>query len=137
MLFVQHEPGPVCSTAIDKPFTQNYDDCFRYFQKSYDYATAVGTTGSPPGEAKIYNVNTAATTSLVTGFPFSKPLAKDPTVIGYSQVSGTPNTCRLLGADYTISGITAGQKAVGNITCTTAVPANSAGYMHYTADTGW
>jgi len=41
--FVQHEPGPVCSTLMDKPFTQNYDECLRYYAKSYPYTTIAGT----------------------------------------------------------------------------------------------
>ena len=28
--FIQHEPGPLCTTLIDKPFSQNLDECQRY-----------------------------------------------------------------------------------------------------------
>ena len=40
--FVQHEPGSVCSTFMDKPFTQNQDECLRYYHKTYDYRAAMG-----------------------------------------------------------------------------------------------
>ena len=40
--FVQHEPGAVCSTLIDKPFTQNLDECLRYYQKTYRYGVMPG-----------------------------------------------------------------------------------------------
>ena len=37
--FIQHEPLPVCSQLIDKPFVQNLDECLRYYQKSCHYST--------------------------------------------------------------------------------------------------
>ena len=44
--FVQHEPGPVCTTLMDKPFSQNLDECLRYYEKSYPYGVALGTVNS-------------------------------------------------------------------------------------------
>src|SRR4029077_17566790 len=46
--FVQHEPGPVCSTLMDKLFSQNLDECQRYYTKSYPYnifPSAVNSSG--------------------------------------------------------------------------------------------
>jgi hypothetical protein len=43
--FIQHEPGLLCTTLIDKPFSQNYEECLRYYAKSYDYDTYHGFFG--------------------------------------------------------------------------------------------
>jgi|SRR5215475_369171 len=37
LCFLQHEPGSVCTTFIDKPFQQNVNECRRYYQKSGPY----------------------------------------------------------------------------------------------------
>jgi hypothetical protein len=50
--FVQHEPGSTCSSLIDKPFTVNYDECLRFYCKSFPYTTVVGT-GSFPGRLVV------------------------------------------------------------------------------------
>ena len=43
LAFVQHEPGALCTTLMDKPFSQNLDECLRYYQKTYAYGTKPGT----------------------------------------------------------------------------------------------
>src|SRR5215469_9796215 len=44
--FIQHEPGPVCSTLIDCPFEQNLRSCKRYYAKDQSYNVKVGSTGN-------------------------------------------------------------------------------------------
>ena len=132
--FVQHEPGPVCSTLIDKPFTQNLDECLRYFEKSNSYKDAPGNTSGPAGiDAYLY-------TSFTPFLPirFKKIMAKNPTVTGYSPVTGAINNVR----DFTNNIDRAINTAVAN-------DGGFAGFnvtppaspwrcqFHYTADTGW
>jgi hypothetical protein len=136
--YISHEPGALCSNPpMDCPFTDNYDSCLRYFQKSYDYATAVGTA-TAIGIPILFNIATTAQSSLTSTITFPKSLAKDPTIIGYSNATGTANTCRMGGADYTVTSYSnPGQKGFSGVVTSTTVPANTSGFMHYTSDTGW
>jgi hypothetical protein len=135
--FVQHEPGPVCSTPNDCPFTQNLDDCLRYYQKSYDYKTAVGAV-----------VNNGATGANITSgswplyqVSFPKRMAKVPTLTGYSPHTGAANNVydgtaavdRVinLASNLGESGFNGFQTATVYSGGTWTVSA------HYTADTGW
>jgi hypothetical protein len=138
LAFIQHEPGAVCTTPIDKPFAQNYDECLRYYCKSYDYAVAVGTA-TAPGVVSFVNP-IAASSSFNTHVPFPKPMAKVPTVTLYNHNTGNANSIVAPGAgNVTVS-------SVGNIntrsfpqvaiTSGTGVVVGG-GFFHYTADTGW
>ena len=134
--FVQHEPGPLCTTFIDKPFSQNLDECLRYYQKSYSYGTAAGTV-----------IGAGAIDSVVPGtqqpwlpISFKRIMAKVPTVTPYSPGNGAANTIRdgTAGADKAITGVNAiGDAGFGG--CTVATPNASSwiASVHYTADTGW
>jgi hypothetical protein len=135
--FVQHEPGAFCTTPMDCPFTQNYDDCLRYFQKSYDYSTAAATA-TAAGIRALYNVSTAALVHLGSGFV--KPMAKVPTVTNYNHVTGTANSVIPYGGSTPIT--TSGM--AGTSTTTPFYQLNASGltqgqtcWFHYTADTGW
>lgn len=136
LAFLQHEPGPLCTTLIDKPFTQNYDECLRYYQKSIDYSAAVGSVQS--SGLIITNCFSAATTSYGS-VRFPKPMAKVPTVTAYNPYTGAANSVRdSAGVDHgsvTIGGATSmGFHAISFATATGGI-ANI--YSHYVADTGW
>jgi hypothetical protein len=135
--FIQHEPGTLCSTPMDLPFTQNLDDCLRYYQKSYDYDIAIGTANA----AGIVALPQANTTLIVGPTRFHKPLAKTPTMTAYNAATGAINSLRLLGgADFVVTGFNSIGKAgfLGvNATSLPAVAAGVFGQIHYTADTGW
>ena len=133
--FVQHEPGSLCTQFIDKPFTQNYDECLRYYSKSYPYANTAGTA-TFNGVSSFF----APAASVANGpAVFPKRMAKYPaTVAIYNPQTGTQNAC------YNAS--TGAQIAVTNI----AYP-SEAGFLQlqgtfvtgtqylaqWTADTGW
>jgi hypothetical protein len=134
--FIQHEPGPLCSTPIDCPFTQNLDECLRYYTKSYDYGTLPGAITNN-GMAFI-NVQAATNEHSLT--PFKKVMAKVPTITGYSPNTGAINNVRNMsaGSDLAISGTwSIGDSSFAGFTHASP-PAGLwyAGY-HYTADTGW
>src|SRR5262249_52495471 len=42
LAFIQHEPGALCTSPMELDFATNYDRCLRYYQKTYDYGTAIG-----------------------------------------------------------------------------------------------
>ena len=134
--YVQHEPGAVCTTPMDCPFQQNYDDCLRYYQKSYDYDVAIGTPGAVGPVSLMQN----STTGTVAPIRFHKPLAKIPTCTAYNPSSGAANSLRLGGVDYAVSSFISPGKAgfFGVNTATMpAVVAGAYGQIHYIADTGW
>jgi hypothetical protein len=137
--FVQHEPGSQCSTLIDCPFTQNYDDCLRYYTKSYPYGVAPGTATYA---GNILFINPTSSTQIYCNMPFKRTMAKTPpTITFYSTATGTANTIRNVstGADISAGtgGLYPGDAACGGLAVTVAPAAGSALNWHYTADTGW
>ena len=133
--FVQHEPGPVCSTLTDKPFSQNYDECLKYYSKSYAYGT-VGTTGTVAGAPQLW---IPASQQPYVYVPFKKTMAKAPTITGFST-SGTVNSVRdfTSSSDRAITGVVnAGDSGFSGFALSTV---NSSPWIvgfHYVADTGW
>lgn len=101
--FVQHEPGPVCSGLINKSFLDNYDECLRYFQKTYDYDVAVGAASYVGA-----NVLMPQGAALSLGpSRFVKPMAKIPIMTSYNPgVANSPNTCvgSVSGTSYPVTG---------------------------------
>lgn len=134
--FVSHEPGSVCSGLIDLPFTQNYDACLRYYQKSYDYDVAPGTVNSNGVIALMQNT----TALVVSGTRFHKPMAKVPTMTAYNNATGAINSGRMAGTDYSVTSFNNPGKAGFYGVNTATLPAVAAGanmIMHYIADSGW
>jgi hypothetical protein len=138
--FVQHEPGPVCSGLMDKPFSQNYDECLRYYCKSYDYAVKPGTV-TGVNEVFLLNPNPAiANSNLVSNIWFPKPMAKSPTMNNWGPTTGVFNAVWDPGASLdrgvsTYGGL--GSRGCGGINLASALTAGWFGLTHYSADTGW
>jgi hypothetical protein len=131
--FIQHEPGAQATTLTDKPFTQSFDECLRYFQKTYPYATKPGTAlGSP-----IY-ITTEANRYPNYFIPFFKPMAKGPTVTIYSPNNGASGNVYDQNAAVNRVGVPAqvietGYGGVNN----PAYTLNTIFTWHHTADTNW
>jgi hypothetical protein len=134
--FVQHEPGPLCSTLMDKPFSQNYDEALRYFQKTFSYPTKPGTvTGL--GSVTFYCF---ASVNAYTPVRFIKPMATVPTVTIYNPNSGASGSARdyTANTDRAVSSIgNIGDSGYQGIATTTVNAANYLISWHHTADTGW
>ena len=138
--FVQHEPGPLCTTLMDKPFTQNLDECLRYYCKSYDYGVKAGT-GSVSGYQTFFS-SQAATWSFLRGFaPFPRAMAINPTVAIYSY-DGTPGAITGFATDasnfvWPVSSWETSTKGIANLILTSPLAQTTyGGGFHYTADTG-
>lgn len=145
---VQHEPGQP-TTLIDKPFTQNYDECLRYYQKSYPYPTAVATIGAN-SYATFYCPTgvSAAAFSLQGSARFHKPMAKAPTVIPYNHSTGAANNAFMWYAtsgavpnatsNQSISSVTSSMSGISalNVASGTSTAPLTA-LAEWTADTGW
>jgi len=134
--FCQHEPGAQSSTLQDLPFDSNLLACWRYFQKTYDFATKPGTVTQ----------NGAAGNVIVAGsqpriaMPFRRTMAKAPTVLGYSPATGASANVRDVSAaaDKAITAyLNVGEAGFNGCTITSPNAAVYAMEMHYTADTGW
>jgi hypothetical protein len=134
--FVQHEPGALCTTLQDKPFTQNYDECLRCYQKTYDYGTAIGTVTNNGAKSMI---SPSAQAFAWGPHSYLKPLAKVPTVTLYNNATGAANSVRdYSGVDHASAAVYAGgQTGIMGIQFTTATAGSGQVYFHYTADTGW
>lgn len=137
--FVQHEPGAVCTTLLDKPFSQNYDEVLRYYQKSWNLGTSVGTGGSVAGF--VSGLVPFGTLAYVVGIPgFQKPMVKPPTVAAYNSSTGVVNSIYNTShaTNHAVSSIAAGEKTISYVVLTAGVPeAGDWLNFHYTADTGW
>jgi hypothetical protein len=138
LCFVQHEPGPLCTTPIDCPFDKNYDQCLRYFAKSYNYAQAPGTV----------TTNGANSFTATNGYgsvwgtaPFPKRMAKIPTGTLYNPVTGAANGARgTQSTNYATSGLFITEVGISTFSISPGLGASEAGipvHFHYTADTGW
>ncbi len=134
--FVQHEPGPLSTTLIDKPFSQNYDECLRYYQKTYEYSVRTGTVNS----SGVCVTQSQANTNPLGSMRFVKPMAKIPIVTGFSDVSGSSAVVRDIYAagDRAISSAyDLGSSGFGGFALSTQNASATIYTWHYTADAGW
>jgi hypothetical protein len=139
LAFSQHEPGAVCTTLIDKPFSGpngSLEACQRYYQKTYDYANKAGTVTNN-GMLIIPGFGSQSPLGPV---PFLKRMAKPPTMTAYSPSTGAANNLRDLTAniDKAVTGAwSIGESGISGWNITSANTGNYFGAFHYTADTGW
>jgi hypothetical protein len=135
--FIQHEPGAQCTTLIDKPFSQNLDECLRYYQKTYDYGVKPGTVS---GNGSIGSNGVASIYMPMPG-RFNKPMAKVPTVQLYSPSTGAAAYIRDSdgGADAAVGAgaVNLGVSGFAAVGMGGNTIANHLYLAAYTADTGW
>lgn len=83
---VQLEVGSTATSFDYRPYGTELQLCQRYFEKSYDTGTAVGTNTSTNA---VYNYgSTDQFSSLVASVPFKVEKRASPTMTGY-QTGGT------------------------------------------------
>jgi hypothetical protein len=135
--FIQHEPGPLCTTLIDKPFVLNYDECLRYYCKSTEYATLPTAANNYAGCAVFSSAGCTARADA--GIYFPKPMAKAPTVTLYDPSTGTVNQVYNMSVGGVYASATAGYISNRGFLRAVAsgIPTNISIAAHYTADTGW
>ena len=134
--FVQHEPGAVCSTFIDKPFVQNYDECLRYYHKTYTNATIPGSVASS-GQLSFPMISN---TSFGTGnYLYPKPMAKTPTWTAYNSATGAINSCRLWngGVDLVVGSVGGNEKGITSVQLGTPQTVPAIVQCQVVSDTGW
>jgi len=91
---VQFEPGPVATPFERRPLSTELALCQRYFEKSYDQATAPGAVSSFGGNA-VFTVGVPSaiyTAGVTVGFKITK--RADPTITLYSITTGASGKVR-------------------------------------------
>ena len=138
--FVQHEPGPLCTTLMDKPFNQNLDECLRYYCSSYPFGWSAGSAIFSGMVASFMCTGSAANADGWA--PFPKRMAKTPTVMLYEPTTGqaglnydmATGLLHFANADYISD--TGFFRHLSTQTPSDFIPGHSYG-AQYTADTGW
>lgn len=135
---VQHEPGPYCTPFIDKPFNENYEECLRYFQKTWYYIHKLGTI-TAQGQRQIWQP--VANTTIMAPVSFMKPVAvTNPPVTIYNPGTGNPNAYSYNGGAAD-TGVTSVQGisdcGYGGFVSAGAPAAGSYAQWHHTVGTGW
>jgi hypothetical protein len=132
---IQHSPGSN-TDLIDKPFSQNYDECLRYYQKTYDYGQPVGTVTSSGIKSHF---QTTATTTAYGCVSFHKPMAKIPTLTLYDHNSGAAGSVMDGASVHHTGAVAQGVSSTGyfGINFNTATTAAGVIWAHYVADVGW
>ena len=137
--FVQHEPGLLCTTLMDKPFAGengNLEECLRYYCKSYPYTTKQGTANMAVGQIVMYASNASFPLGTVR---FPKAMAKTPSVVVYDPTGGGSNNVRNFNAATAVAA-TAGDisdQGFDNVNTPSGVTVGQQILLHYAADTGW
>lgn len=136
LYFIQHEPGALCSTFLDKPWPQNYDECLRYYQKSYDYGQTPGTITGLNLASFFQNI---AGTSVYGHLRFHKPVAKTPTVILWDNNNGVAGSVMDNNAVHHTGAVAqyVGTTGFGGINFNTATTGALPVFAQFTVDTGW
>jgi hypothetical protein len=138
LAFVQHQPGPLCTTLIDKPFSQNYAECIRYYSKTYSFGIKAGTAAFEGANATFL---TASNTSGASGYGiFPSRMAKPPNVTVYNPNTGAANSAydSINGANVALTGIgSIGDTAFLQLLSSAAFTAGHNYVVQYINDTGW
>jgi hypothetical protein len=137
LAFVQHEPGALCSTPMDCPFTENLNACERYFLKNQPYGTLPNAT---TGNNLLGMISASNLTFVLPSIVFPKRLAKAaPTLIIYDANNGTANSVynSSTAVHATVSTAPSTETAIQYINLTTAQAAGNLINFNYIADTGW
>lgn len=82
---VQLEGGAVCTDVERRPFAQELALCMRYYEKTYKYNTAPGTTTQENAVIFIAHEDSTARPWYVTQ-PWRVEKRVQPTVVGYDEV---------------------------------------------------
>ena len=132
--YISHVPGPD-ALILDKPFTQNLDECERYYCKSYNYGDKGGT---PAGN--VCAMTSQGNTDVGGWIPWAKRMAKTPTqIIIWNHATGSANSIQTRGGtNIAVTGINnIGETGFAAMILASAPGVNIPCYFHYTADTGW
>ena len=121
--------GAVAVPFDFKSFADDLRDCQRYYEKSYNYATAIGTATETIAQRQYHATSVSGTHYL--SVRFKTPKRATPTILPYSPITGTANVYYVLGFGDVAYGLAAGD-SIFNIQV--GVITGQGGAVHYTAD---
>ncbi|HJW23752.1 MAG TPA: hypothetical protein VJ576_02550 [Rhodocyclaceae bacterium] len=121
---VQLEAGTVATPFERRPYGLELILCRRYYEKSYDVATA---PGSATMAGAIYSG--APATSIYTGVPFRVSKRTAPTVTIYNPVSGTAGNTSGASGNVAVTSSTCSENNIRDISSVNGAYIN----WHYTA----
>jgi hypothetical protein len=131
---VQFESGSIATPFERQPYTQQLQNCQRYYEKSYEQSVGPGTTGTTAGPwiGSVYTSSNGAGYFAVTGF-FQTAKRTAPTATIYSPVTGSTTVVRNFtsNADFTAGTVNSGSSDISFISGATG--ANAAICFHWTA----
>jgi hypothetical protein len=120
---------------MDKPFTQNLDECLRYYQKSNAYGTLPNAaTGGLLGVISASNVGYMLPSTM-----FLKRMAKVPTLTIYDSNNGNLASVYniSISGHAAVSSAPVSDIAIQYINLSTNQAAGNMISFNYAADTGW
>lgn len=132
--FMQHEPGPTCTTLNDVSFVDNYTLCQRYRQKSGNNDTALLAVGT----AGMCYAAIPANAHPIVPIRFPVMMAQLPTITGWSPSTGASGSVRdfTSSVDRTISATqAAGESGFNGFSIGTSNAANALYGFHWYATT--
>jgi len=132
---VQHCPGSN-TDLMDKPFSQNYDECLRYYSQTYAYGTKAGTATFNGSNASFY----CAQAGFANGYGvYPKRMAKTPGTTIYNPNTGTQSSAYDpgAGANVTLSGLAYGNDLAFMQLSASGLAVGHQLIVHYVGDTGW
>jgi hypothetical protein len=105
--------------------------CQRYFEKSYNVQTALGTVDDTTATWGSAN---AGDTTLVNGTVYFKVTKRtNPTIVIYNTDTGASGSFVAAGSTMTVSTTVPGQMGIGRVYATTGMIANTYVRFHWTA----
>lgn len=133
--FVQWETGPECTALIDKPFADNFDECQRYYCKSYDYSAVPGAVTAIGAVSMWANTGWSGP---IGGVTFPRTMAKAPPAFSVWTTTGTPNGIKnVAGTEvYGMTSASVGSTGIYLISTATVVGPTMFAFQ-YTAGTGF
>jgi hypothetical protein len=129
---IQWEEGSQPTAFEALSFGDSLRDCMRFYEKSWDYATALGSAEEvmcPWG-----TVNAADTTLLTLSVDFKVAKRATPTMVVYDPATGDTGKFKEGATQRTVSSIQVGQNRVTRLYATGAMASGGYARFHYTAD---
>ena len=112
---IQLEVGEKATPFEHKSFSQELNDCLRYFEKSYNYGTAPGTVTD---NGMIGLRKSSATSAIYDINLFYAHKRTTPTIVLYSPGSGASGKAEVDAADQTAQGSDIGENNTRVTECT-------------------
>ena len=135
--FVQHEPGPYCTSLIELPFPKNLRSCQRYFSKSASYNIKLPTSGN---NYRWIGTHVQSSTAVRCNVHYPVEMAKSPTITMYDYLANLNQVFLETVGNVAISSVTGDSAGINAVALAASQTAswNGAGVLgQWKSDTGW